>query len=393
MRLTALYAALFIVTVTGLLVVVNMLLKRVLVDKVVVGLSKPVKHTVGPFPDTGPVSGAGKSYDPKLELLKQREAQAKAQDVGQSVLGYQWTVTWIAVVVLAVIAVAAGWWLAGRVLRPLQVITATARRLSLSNLDERIGLAGPLDELKELADTFDAMLERLERAAAGQRQFVANASHELRTPLAIQRAAIEIGLEHPSLDRIPETREQLLQANLRTEKLIDGLLMLAQGERGLDHREPVELDRVVAEITDHHRDLADAGGVALEVDLAPVTVSADPVLLARLVGNLVHNAIKHNHRGGRVLIRTSPVVGLLVRNTGPDVPADRVPELFEPFRRLHQPRTGTSEGVGLGLSIVAAIADAHDAKVSAAPNIGGGLTINVRVPALTPAQGHRPAAD
>ena len=392
MRLTALYAGLFIVTVTGLLIVVNVLLKRVLVDKLAVGLTRPVME-VGPLPQdagplsrTGPMSGGGKSFDPRLHQMKLNEAQAqeKAQDVGQSVLAYQWTVTWIAVVVLAVIAVAAAWWLAGRVLRPLKVITATARRLSLSNLDERIDLAGPLDELKELADTFDAMLERLERAAAGQRQFVANASHELRTPLAIQRAAIEIGLEHPSLDRIPETREQLLQANLRTEKLIEGLLMLAQGERGLDHREPVELDRIVAEITDHHRDLAAAGGVALEMELAPVTVSADPVLLARLVGNLVHNAIKHNHCGGRVLIRTSPVVGLLVRNTGPEVPADRVPELFEPFRRLHPPRTGTSGGVGLGLSIVAAIADAHDAKVSAAPNTGGGLTIYVRVPALTP---------
>ncbi|MBC6458619.1 HAMP domain-containing histidine kinase [Actinomadura sp. HBU206391] len=384
MRLTALYTGLFIVTVTGLLIVVNVLLKRVLVDKLAVGLSNPIQTTIHVGADTGPVSGGGKSFDPKLEKLKQLEAQEKAQDVGQSVLAYQWAVTWIAVVVLAVIAVAVGWWLAGRVLRPLQVITATARRLSLSNLDERIALAGPLDELKELADTFDAMLERLERAAVGQRQFVANASHELRTPLAIQRAAIEIGLENPSLDRIPETREQLLQANLRTEKLIEGLLMLAQGERGLDHREPVQLERIIVEITDQHRDLADSGGVALEVELEPVTVSADPVLLARLAGNLVHNAIKHNHRGGRVLIRTSPDVGLTVRNTGPGVPAHRVPELFEPFRRLHAPRTGTSDGVGLGLSIVAAIADAHDAKVSAAPNTDGGLTVSVSVPALTP---------
>jgi signal transduction histidine kinase len=272
--------------------------------------------------------------------------------------------------------VIAGWWLAGRMLRPLHQITATAQRLSLSNLDERIGLTGPRDELRELADTFDAMLERLEHAVDGQRRFIANTSHELRTPLAIQRAAIEIGLADPVPDHVVRTREKLLRANLRTEKLIDGLLMLAQGERTLDIRTPVELDQLASEVADQHHEAAVAAKVTIELELEPVTVGGDPVLLARLVANLVNNAIRYNRPGGRVRVLTSSS-GLTVWNTGPELPADRVPELFEPFRRLHAPRTGTAEGAGLGLSIVAAIASAHGARATADPNPGGGLTVSL----------------
>jgi len=380
-RLTALYAGLFLVTSTGLLVTVNLLLNRVVERQVEITMRGPVQQTFGPYPAG---QGITSKYDPKLEAIKKAAAaQEQAQDVGAKVLAYQWTVTWIAVAALAVVGVVAGWWLAGRVLRPLQVITATARRLSLTNLDERIALSGR-GELRELADTFDAMLGRLERAAESQRRFVANASHELRTPLAIQRAAIEIGLENPSLEQIGTTREWLLQANLRTERLIDGLLLLAQGERGLEAREPVDFDRLVAEVVDHHREEADAAGVGLELDLEPVTVGGDPVLLARLAGNLVHNAIKYNHRGGKVLVRVSPTAGLTVGNTGPRVPSEHVPDLFEPFRRLDRQRTGQPDGAGLGLSIVAAISEAHDAELSAAANAGGGLTISVALPPLSP---------
>jgi signal transduction histidine kinase len=304
------------------------------------------------------------------------------QDLGASVLDYQWNITWVAVAVLGVIGVVAGWLLAGRLLAPVHRITATAQRLSLSTLHERIGLTGPRDELRELADTFDAMLDRLERAADSQRRFVANASHELRTPLTIQRAAIEIGLHDPGPDQLARMRQELLQANERSERLIDGLLALAQGERGPERREVVDLADLADEVIDQHRPMAAEAGVEIDPDLERTTVTGDPVLLTRLVANLLHNGIRHNHPGGHVRVRTS-ATGLTVSNTGPEIHTDHVPELFEPFRRLHPPRTGPSEGAGLGLSIVAAIADAHHARVAARPNPDGGLTVDVALPAVS----------
>jgi signal transduction histidine kinase len=386
MRLTALYGGLFLATATALLVAVNLLLQHLMKNKVRAFLvrfpstGQPVRPEDLPpdIPWPPPRPPAGK---PAIAYLQRSAAVTTANDLRASMLGYQWLVTAAAIVVLAVIAVVAGWWFAGRVLRPLHRITATARRLSLANLDERIALGGPADELKELADTFDAMLERLERAVDGQRRFIANASHELRTPLAIQRAAIEIGLADPSPQQVERMREELLRANRRTERLIDGLLVLAQGERGLDAREPVRLDELVGEVVDQHRGAAAEKGVTIRQSLRPVTVSGDPILLSRLAANLVHNAIRHNRRGGHVRVTVSPESGLSVRNTGPTVPAERVPELFEPFRRLHATRTG--EGAGLGLSIVKSIARAHDAELSVRPNPGGGLDIAVRQPALT----------
>ncbi|XVQ15654.1 HAMP domain-containing protein [Spirillospora sp. CA-255316] len=204
-RLTALYSDLFLATSTILLVVVNLLVQNTLADRVsaIEAPSPPPR----PLP---PLSGA----PPPIETIR------AVNDLRAAVLRFQWSVTAVTVVVLAVVSVAAGWWLAGRVLRPLHRITATAQRLSLSNLhEERIALDGPRDELKELADTFDAMLERLERSVEGQRRFVANASHELRTPLAIQCAAIQIGLDDRSPERLAEVREELLTANRRTERL------------------------------------------------------------------------------------------------------------------------------------------------------------------------------
>ena len=290
-------------------------------------------------------------------------------------LRFQWGVTAALIVVLTVISVAAGWWLAGRVLRPLHQITATARRLSLSNLHERIALAGPDDELKELADTFDDMLARLERSADSQRQFVANASHELRTPLAIQRAAIQIGLDEPSPQRLEEVRAELLDVNRRSERLIEGLLTLANGDRGLDSREPVRLDQVARRATSE----IPADGVTVTVDARPTTVTGDPVLLHRLVANLVQNAVRYNRPGGTVGVHVSPPGTLIVTNTGPEVPQDRIGDLFEPFRRLHT-RTRSADGTGLGLSIVASIARAHDARVEVRPNPGGGLELTVTFP-------------
>jgi signal transduction histidine kinase len=224
------------------------------------------------------------------------------------------------------------------------------------------------------------VLDRLERSVDSQRRFVANASHELRTPLAIQRAAIQIGLTDPAPDRLPQVRQQLLSANHRGERLIDALLVLAHSERGLDGREPVALDELVRKAV---RDVS-SPEIEITVEVEPVAVSGDPVLLARLVANLLHNAVRYNRPGGTVAVALSAHGRLTVRNTGPEVPADRIGELFEPFRRLHSTPTRSDGGAGLGLSIVAAIAQAHDAGVTARPNPGGGLELTIQFPVLEP---------
>jgi signal transduction histidine kinase len=215
------------------------------------------------------------------------------------------------------------------------------------------------------------MLDRLEEAVASQRRFVANASHELRTPLAIQRTAIEVGLDDPSPERLARIRAEMLRNTERSERLIDGLLVLAQGERGLHDPAPVALDEVVEQVvTDHD------GQVRLVRRIEPVTVVGDEVLLTRLVANLVENAIRYNRPDGTVTISLTPA-SLVVVNTGAPVRPERIPELFEPFRRLHPDRTGAGGGAGLGLSIVAAIAHAHGATVQATANPAGGLTVTV----------------
>jgi len=371
-RLTALYSALFLATSTTLVIVVNLLLRQMLERRVTV-INK------GQLPPVRVPGGDPGSPPTPVPIEIQHQLSAAASDLRDDVLRFQWGVTAVTIVVLTLVSIAAGWWLAGRVLRPLHQITSTARRLSLSNLHERIALAGPADELKELADTFDDMLARLERSAESQRQFVANASHELRTPLAIQRAAIQIGLDDPSPERLTQVRAELLDANRRSERLIDGLLTLAQGDHGLDTRELVRLD----EVAERAASEIPAGDVTVRVDARTAAVSGDPVLLHRLVSNLVHNAVRYNHPGGTVDVRVSAPglpgpATLVVTNTGPEVPQERVGELFEPFRRLHT-RT-RSDGSGLGLSIVASIARAHGARVTARPNPGGGLELTITFP-------------
>lgn len=372
-RLTALYAGLFAAATTGVLITVNLLLQR-MVDRRLGGsalapaLAPPA--AVSPLPAGG---GTGISGDVHVG-----SSVIPARDLGASMLAYQWNVTWIAVGLLAVVGATAGWWLAGRFLRPVHRITATAQRLSLTNLHERIGLRGPRDELRLLADTFDAMLERLERAADNQRRFAANASHELRTPLTIQRTALELGLKDPSPEQLVRARERLLAANLRMERLIDGLLALAQGERGHDNDEPVHLDRLAREAVEQHQAMADRARVTIRTDLRPAPGVGEPVLLGRLIANLLDNAVRYNQQGGEVRVGTT-AGRVTVSNTGPRIPPERVPELFEPFRRMATPRTGLADGSGLGLSIAAAIAQAHHATLDARANPEGGLTIAVRL--------------
>ncbi|WP_283138859.1 sensor histidine kinase [Rhizohabitans arisaemae] len=291
------------------------------------------------------------------------------------------TVSGIALAVFAAFSVLLAWWMAGRVLRPVGVITATARKLSGENLHQRIGLKSPPGELKELADTFDQMLDRIEQLVTAQRRFAANAAHELRTPLAVQRAAADIGLLDPDPEQVRWIRGKLIEVADHSRHLIESLLLLAATDEGLERPEPVALDRTATNVAAELADEAKERGVSVEITAAPTTVEGDPVLLAHLVRNLLGNALHYNERGGTVrMTLTAPDRMLTIVNTGSPVPADQAPLLFEPFRRLHERRHTAGEGSGLGLSIVASIARAHGAAVTAEANPGGGLTVRVRFP-------------
>ncbi|WP_107068959.1 ATP-binding protein, partial [Streptomyces sp. 150FB] len=277
---------------------------------------------------------------------------------------------------MAVCAVGVGWWTAGRVLRPVHAMTARARGLTEHNLHERIGASGPDDELKELGDTLDALLARLQKAFDSQRRFIANASHELRTPLATQRAAIQIGLDDLSTpDELARTRETLLDNNRRSEQLVEGLLMLARGEHEIekDRADDVDLGAAVSDEASRH-------GLSARVTDGG-TVRGDRLLLGRLVANLLANAVTYNVPDGTGTVEVT-VTGcvLVVRNTGPIVAEAEIPALFEPFRR-GEGRDRMGRGAGLGLSIVRSIARAHGGTVTVVPGgKGGGLAVTVELP-------------
>ncbi|MER7128247.1 sensor histidine kinase [Streptosporangium saharense] len=278
-----------------------------------------------------------------------------------------------------------GWWVGGWALRPVQQVTETARRVAQShNLTERIAYTGPRDEVAELADVFDTMLTRLARAFDGQRRFVANASHELRTPLTINRTLVDVAVRRPdATDDLKRLGESLLLVNTRHERLIDGLLALAEGEQAVLDRRAFDLSDVVEHVLDQAGAEAAERSVTVHRLLDSVATAGDPVLLERLVQNLVENAIRHNHEGGEVWVTTrqrADVAELVVANTGLPVPPYEIETIFEPFRRLHGDRLRSERGSGLGLSIVRAIADAHDGTITARPREEGGLTITTELP-------------
>jgi signal transduction histidine kinase len=294
---------------------------------------------------------------------------------------------------LTVVSAGLGWMMAGRVLRPVHDITEAARRASERHLGERINLRGPDDELKELADTFDAMLERLDVAFAAQRQFVANASHELRTPLTSMRTAIDVVLAKPN--RTPEqleaTAERVRRSIERAERVIDALLTLAVSNQGVDAFEPVDLSTAAEDALDAVGDKARTSRLRVDTELATAEVTGNRVLLEHLVSNLVENAVVHNVPEGWVRVRAGANNGhayLEVANSGPVVPEEELPHLFEPFRRADA-RTGWagSTGVGLGLSIVQAVGEAHGAQVTAHASAGGGLVMTVTMPSRSSAPG------
>ncbi|MFG2193235.1 sensor histidine kinase [Streptomyces sp. NPDC048639] len=290
----------------------------------------------------------------------------------------------LALLGLSVVAFAFGYAMAGRVLSPLGRITRTARQVAATDLSRRIELDGPDDELKELADTFDEMLDRLARAFDAQRRFVANASHELRTPLAINRTLLEVQLSDPEASpELAQLGKTLLATNERSEQLVEGLLLLARSDNEIVDRKPVDLAEVASRAVEQIRGEAEAQEVAVRGVREPVVVRGNGVLLERIALNLVQNAVRYNHSGGWVEVTTEALPGqalLVVSNTGPVVPAYELDNIFEPFRRLRSERTGSDKGVGLGLSIVRSVARAHGGAITAEPREGGGLVMRVTLP-------------
>jgi len=302
----------------------------------------------------------------------------------------------VAIGVMAVVSIILGWLVAGRILRPLRAMTTATRQISEHDLDRRLAMPGPGNELTDLADTIDGLLARLQAAFDAQRQFVANASHELRTPLTLERAMLEVALADPAptAATLRATCEDVLAAGQQQERLIEALLTLARSQRGLDHREPVDLAEIAANVLHAHQ--PQPHGPSIRAELAPAPIAGDPRLAERMVANLADNALRYNAAGGWVQVTTGTRNGravLLVANTGPDVPADQIQRLLQPFQRFSPDRTGEPGGSGLGLSIVAAIANAHGAAINAHPGPGGGLSIEVSFAALTAGHSGRPRDD
>ena len=287
---------------------------------------------------------------------------------------------------MAVLALGLGWLIAGRIVRPLRTITATARDISARNLHQRLAIDGPDDEFRQLGETLDGLFGRLEASFEAQRHFVANASHELRTPLTAERTVLQVALADPDATTasLRSACEKALRWNEQQERLIDALLTLASSERGIERWEPFDLAEVAGNaIRDHQQD-AERRGLRIDAALAAAPATGDPALAASLVANLVGNAIRHNLDGGHVAITTATADGkavVTVSNTGPVIAPDEVDRLFQPFERLGPQRLRQAGGHGLGLAIVSAIAGVHGAALTAAARTeGGGLNVTVRFP-------------
>ena len=306
--------------------------------------------------------------------------QAQRQRVLSNLLAFS-------LVGLAVMTVASGglgWFMSGRVLRPVRAITETARRASEQHLGERLALTGPRDELKELADTFDGMLERLDAAFSIQRRFVADASHELRTPLTVMRTAIDVTLAKPSptARQLTDLAVRVRRSIDRAENMVEALLTLAVSDQGKLSTEYTDLATWAEDAIDTAAPEIERLGLRVDALLDPAETTGDPQLLERMISNLVGNAVRHNEPGGWIRLRTGSsdaAVYLEVANSGPLIPDDAVPSLFEPFRRM-QARTGVRDGVGLGLSIARSVVTAHRATVTARSQPAGGLDISVEIP-------------
>jgi signal transduction histidine kinase len=289
----------------------------------------------------------------------------------------------VALAILIPIALAAGWFVAGRFLRPLRAITATAQAISAGNLHQRLDLGEAADELTELGCILDDLFARLEASFDTQRHFVANASHELRTPLAGLRTLLEVALADPGADAgtLRSACQEALSLGGHQERLVEALLALATSERGVTRWDTLDLAHVAAGVLASRRDQATENGIDLAEHLTPAVTAGDPRLIQSLIANLIDNAIRHNHPGGHAEIITQasgPQVTLTVTNSGPVIPDDQIQRLFQAFQRLAPDRNGRRDGYGLGLAIVSAVTQAHHATLTTSAPPEGGLSITVR---------------
>jgi signal transduction histidine kinase len=387
LRLTLLYVGLFLASAACLLTITYFLVDHQLPQVTTSSGVIAITGGDGQLSTGGNATGScDQSLGPCQPLL-----QAVAVQVGRNTLNQLLIESGIALGIMAVVSVGLGWLMAGRVLSPLRTITATARRISARSLHQRIAMTGPDDELKELGDTFDQLLGRLDASFRAQRQFVANASHELRTPLARQRTLLEVALRDREATNasLRSACERALVAGEQQERLIAGLLTLARGERGLDRFEPFDLAAITTATVAARRDDADAAQVSLATRIEPAGGAGDPGLAERLVANLVDNAIRYNEAGGQVEIGAGTRAGrpyLTVANTGPVIPPDQLGRLFRPFQRMDPARQAPG-GLGLGLAIVSAIAAAHGADLRAVTRAEGGLAVEVLFPVTGPLPG------
>jgi signal transduction histidine kinase len=369
LRLTLWYSGLFLVSGAVLLAITYGLVVQAFVG-----------NTAGNALCPGPAAPRSACH-----VIGPQQARGMALQEYAGVLHQLLSRSGVALALMAVLSIALGWFMAGRVLRPLSTITAAAREISADRLGDRLALSGPRDELRELGDTFDALLARLEASFRAQRQFIANASHELRTPLARQRVIGQVALADPgaTIETLRSAHERVLAAGAQQQQLIEALLTLARGQAGLDKPELFDLAAVTRQVLIARQTDAKTRNLTLHTALDPAPAAGSPPLAEQLAANLVDNALRHNLPGGRVDIstgmRNSRAV-LSVLNTGPAVPAAVLDRLFQPFQRLAVDRTSRGEGLGLGLSIVQAIADAHGASITARPQPAGGLLVEVTFP-------------
>ncbi len=362
LRLTLTYGLVFLIT-GGVLLTIGYLLVRSDIGGHHIFRRLGIQRPLRPFPDSS--------------VIRDVQRQIQSDTLNRLLVEYLF-----ALGVMTMIAVGTGWFLAGRALRPLREITSTARRVSSENLGERIGLSGPPDELKELADTFDSMLQRLDAAFASQRHFVANASHELRTPLAIMRTEVDVALADPTAPRqeLRTMGEAVREMIDRCEQLIESLLMLARSEAATGHAEAVDLSSLAADCVTDLRARAEHADVRVSTDLEPAWTRGEPGLLERMIANLIDNGIQHNERRGFLEVVTDAAgarVDLTVANGGPRIDPAETQTLTEPFRRLDRDH----HGFGLGLSIVRSVVDAHGGTMTITAPDAGGLIVRVELPA------------
>jgi signal transduction histidine kinase len=365
LRLTLLYGCLFVVSGAALLSITYALVDHRISGPFSTGGSLP-RTTAHPNTIGGIVHGSTSSFQ-----------NQNSADLHQLLIQSS-----IALAIMVVVSVGLGWLVAGRTLRPLRAMTAATRRISEQNLHERLALGGPDDELTNLGDTIDGLLARLETAFDFQRRFVANASHELRTPLMLTQTLLQVALADPAitLDSLRATCEEVIDVGREQAQLIEALLTLARSQRGLDQREPLDLADITDQVLRAHQSDSAATGLQIDSTFTSSPITGDRRLVKVLVSNLLENAIRHNVSGGHIHIgvgtdRTQ--AALTVSNTGTHVPADQIERLLQPFQHLDGQRSSDHAGLGLGLSIVAAIADVHDATLSVQARPDGGLTVQV----------------